>query len=763
MSFTEKNIYELLPAYYRAKDAEQGRPLQALINIIAERAVALENNIEQLYDNWFIETCEDWVIPYIADLLGVQNFTPIKGSSAVSQRGFVANTLAYRRRKGIAPVLEQLANDISGWNAHVAEFFQLLATTQYMNHIRLDHPATADLRLMNKLDLLGSSFDTIAHAADVRHVSNGRGKYNIPNIGLFIWRIQSYKVMMADARMLPCLASPPSTNSFYFTFNPLGYDTQLFNNPNTETAIIHISEEINLPVLLRSRALYDELDARRRAIVDGVTFTPVFFGDAPVFQIYANENTLPVPPQEILICDLEKCCIPPKSISYQSANTGLKQSMPISVAVDPVKGRFVFTDPSITKARVNYSYGFSADVGSGSYDRQDAIPENFRFSNHSPKDIWQVGVSKTIKSIGSEKIYTTIAQAVNDWNNGTQRLGIISIMDSKTYDNEVLNIQMGKNRQLLIISADWPAIPDENIAGVSLRIPGILSANRLQPLIAGNISIDPALSPSDFETQQGGQITLNGLLISGKIKITEGNLQSLNISNCSLVPASNGVDAGFDTTNVRSNQWLKINIQKSICGPVNLNNTEFELLSIDDSIIGNGSDYALLSMNAALQLNRTTVFGKVISKTISADNCIFNDLIKIERKQTGCIRFSFVPFVDPNTLPETPRRFRCQPELEINTQVAIAKKDGASPAELSKIRKQIFQSVVPAFVSTNYGHYAYAQLSTNCPSQISAGADDGAEMGAFHLLMQPQRKANLLTALDEYLRVGLESGLFYVT
>jgi hypothetical protein len=31
-------------------------------------------------------------------------------------------------------------------------------------------------------------------------------------------------------------------------------------------------------------------------------------------------------------------------------------------------------------------------------------------------------------------------------------------------------------------------------------------------------------------------------------------------------------------------------------------------------------------------------------------------------------------------------------------------------------------------------------------------------MGAFHFLQQPQRKANLLSALDEYLRFGLEAG-----
>ena len=769
MSFTEQNIFELLPAYYRSKDIEQGSPLQALLNIISGKAIAVENNIGQLYDNWFIETCEEWAVPYIAELLGVKNFKAITGSSAISQRAYVANTLSYRKRKGVAPILEQLSNDIAGWRAHVVEFFQLLATNQYMNHIRLDHPVTPDLRLMDKLDLLNSAFDTIAHTVDVRHISNGRGKYNLPDIGLFIWRIQSYKFVMGAAAIVPCQSSPPSPANFYFTFNPLGYNSQLFNNPQTETVITHISEEINLPVLLRRRALYDELDARRRASVDGTPFTPVFFGNVPVFEIFANENIVPVPPQEILICNLEKCCNPPKSITYQQLqSSGLKKSIsiekPITVAVDPVTGKFVFTDSSITRARVNYSSGFSADIGSGTYDRQESIPGAFLYDGNEPDPIWQVGVSKTIKRVGQEQIFTTITQALNEWKNEYHSLGIISIMDNETYD-EVLNIQMDEKTQLLIIGADWPEMTDDKGPGKLSRKSGIISADTLQPLITGDITINSlAQSPPDFEVQTGGRITLNGLLISGKIVIPEGNLGVFNISNCTLVPKSSCIELGVDTTNIASNQWLTIAIKKSICGPVNLNDTSLAALTIEDSLIGNGNDWAVLSNNAPLQLNRVTVFGKINAKTISADNCIFNDLIKVERKQTGCIRFSYVPLVDFKTLPETPRRFRCQPELEINTQIANKSKAGIlSSADIDNIKKNIFESLVPAFTSVNYGHYAFAQLSLNCPLQISTGADDGAEMGAFHLLMQPQRKANLLTALDEYLRLGLEAGLFYIT
>src|SRR6266700_3778775 len=63
-------LYNLLPVVYRQKDTELGEPLRALLQVIAEQVNIVEDDIAQLYDNWFIETCQDWVVPYIADLIG---------------------------------------------------------------------------------------------------------------------------------------------------------------------------------------------------------------------------------------------------------------------------------------------------------------------------------------------------------------------------------------------------------------------------------------------------------------------------------------------------------------------------------------------------------------------------------------------------------------------------------------------------------------------------------------------------------------------
>ncbi|HHS83506.1 MAG TPA: hypothetical protein ENK38_01075, partial [Gammaproteobacteria bacterium] len=154
----QDRLYELLPTFYRMRDAEQGEPLKALLRVISEQVDLVEEDIDRLYENWFIETCEDWVVPYIGDLVG---YEPVheagEPSSLDTPEGWqrnkiliprreVANTIRYRRRKGTLALLEQLANDVAGWPARAVEYYTLLGWTQALNHLRPDRGRTADLR-----------------------------------------------------------------------------------------------------------------------------------------------------------------------------------------------------------------------------------------------------------------------------------------------------------------------------------------------------------------------------------------------------------------------------------------------------------------------------------------------------------------------------------------------------------------------------------------------------------------------------------------
>ena len=69
----------------------------------------------------------------------------------------------------------------------------------------------------------------------------------------------------------------------------------------------------------------------------------------------------------------------------------------------------------------------------------------------------------------------------------------------------------------------------------------------------------------------------------------------------------------------------------------------------------------------------------------------------------------------------------------------------------------------PQFTSLRAAIPAYGQLRLATPDAIRRGADDEGEMGAGHYLYQPQRESNLRIRLDEYLRFGLEAGIFYAS
>ena len=255
-------LYELLPLIHRQRDAEQGYPLRALLRVIGEQVDVVEEDIEQLYENWFIETAQDWVVPYIGDLVG---YRPVHaagqpGPTETAQgrlrnkflipRREVANTIRYRRRKGTLALLELLANDVAGWPGRAVEFYRLLSYAQALNHLRQNRGQTTDLRLGEALDRLDGPFEELAHTVDVRRINSARkqGRFNIPSVGVFIWRLKAFAVERTQA----CCLEEIGPNCF--AFSVLCNNTPLFTHPQPETDPTHIAGEMNLPVPIRRRA-----------------------------------------------------------------------------------------------------------------------------------------------------------------------------------------------------------------------------------------------------------------------------------------------------------------------------------------------------------------------------------------------------------------------------------------------------------------------------------------------------------------------------
>jgi hypothetical protein len=754
---TDDRLYNLLPAVYRIRDSAQGEPLRALLTLIQQQYNAVEQDIAGLYENWFIETCAEWVVPYIGDLLAVRSLYAASPNT-FSARAYVANTLDFRRRKGTAAMLEQLAFDVTGWPAHAVEFFQLIATTQYMKHLRPTNLATADIRDAGPLELLGGPFEQTAHTVDVRRISSGGGKYNIPSVGSFLWRLADYQI-----GPIPLLAADPtkpdprgasrqadaravvSPSDGRYTFDPLGTSAPLFNRPQSLAGGAIRVAEMNVPGPLRRRPLYQELEALRQAKVDGDPApAPVYFGNNPIFQVVVGGTIVPF--LEVMICDLGDISAtdwrrPSSSKSYTPSGGGPAVSMPITLAVDPVRGRIAFpTGGTPATVEVAYTYGFSGDVGAGPYDRTAWLiaPTTGLAPLNNANAPWQVAVSKGVPA-DDTTIFGTIGAAVVAWNTQPAgKSGVIAILDSRTYREDLTGanaIVVPAGSQLLIVAADWPGIRQVPPVPSTGLVP-----NGYRPHLMGAIS---ASGSAPAQSTNPGGLFIDGLLIEGALTIEDGNLGTLGLSHSTIAPGG-GLNVLSSGAAGGDNNGLTVILYRSICGPIAMDASVPKLNAVD-SIIASGTAAsstaaAISAPGASVNMTTTTVFGTTIGLIVDAGDSIYTGVVTATRRQTGCVRFS-----DLQQGSQTAQRYRCQPDLALLN-------DQTDPPS------QILARLTPQFTATEFGQPGYAQLSQRCAVEITTGSDDGSEMGVFSFLQQPQRATNLQTALDEYLRFGLDAG-----
>ena len=311
---TTIDLYELLPATYRIDDTSQGFALKALMDLMTEQANLLKGDISGLYDDLFVETCADWVIPYIGDLVASNPiYDAVRG-----RRADVAKTIYYRRRKGTLPMLEELARDITGWSAHAVAFFEQLGWTQNLNHLRdsaapnpkaldpnaWDRVGTAHVRNLDAMDLLDGAFDITTHTVDVRRIRRTQGWYNIKKIGFFLWRLESYRMQRSDPRQ-------SSTHTYGWHFSPLGNAAPLFVNPEPELSETGLSTEIHVKSPIRRLAFHNDLAATR-----GVSPQPAasqYFGQDRSVSIFVNGAALR--PVDITCQDLSGWERPPAAFN----------------------------------------------------------------------------------------------------------------------------------------------------------------------------------------------------------------------------------------------------------------------------------------------------------------------------------------------------------------------------------------------------------------------------------------------------------------
>ncbi|HJR08374.1 MAG TPA: hypothetical protein VJ842_14025 [Pyrinomonadaceae bacterium] len=240
---TEKRVplYERLPEIYRTKDAEQTPPdqLRAYLALVEEAFGAIHENIESLYHDLFIETSDDWVVPYIGDLLGTTHLS----GDPWTLRADVADTIALRRRKGTLGAIELLTYNLTKWGVNCVELRENMLWNQHLNHQRPDEGGqppyslpsvkrqtairggTITLRDPALLAMLNTPFDPFAHTADVKPPAIGNVRYNLPNLAIFLWRLAAYRMRVTKpvsrGAVATGAASPLAAHIARFNVNPL--------------------------------------------------------------------------------------------------------------------------------------------------------------------------------------------------------------------------------------------------------------------------------------------------------------------------------------------------------------------------------------------------------------------------------------------------------------------------------------------------------------------------------------------------------------
>jgi hypothetical protein len=803
-------LYALLPAVDRINDAALGEPLRALLRIISAQAELLRVDVQGLWDNFFIETSDRWAVPYIGELIGnralhdvdfggasataEQLFTDLAGPtlrpvSSIRTRADVAKTIAYRRRKGTPAMLEELAGDVTGWAAHVVEFFTELAWLQNVNHVRPQSTGCFDLRSVEACDRAAGPFDPASHLVDVRPFGAGEGWYGVPNIGFFLWRLRDFGAVRVQPRLI---AVKPNR----MTFSPLGNSAPLFERWTSAAAAAALehataADPVATPfvttaatpiaagaltativvdaagggdagaawdIALEKSLLIGTGAVQEPAVVTGVAGTTVTlrfppggaaFAHAGLYAVSgfayhpgARSATSNVPaPIPVALYDDQPELFYGNSLEIRDKDGHVVPASLVSCRNLRRWSTFP-AGPPASAIWIDVARGRMM-LGSGYKPADVTVTYRYGFSAEMgggdyDRSKWAIRFDPATVVIPVDGVVVKLDDALATWQANSANNTIVRILTSGDHPlTKPLDLDPGH----------WLAIEAANGAR-----PHLLPASG-DPNVGEAILVKGAAP--------GSALTLSGLLVEGGVRI-EQDVQALRLLHTTLVPGRHVVEEAAPPADRRAivvssgsdpakpiNAGLRVEIAFSIVGPIVVP-SDVDGLWLLDSIVDGAGGAAVADANGTYgpvaTIERSTLIGPSSFKQLTyGSESIFAGAVQVERHVVGCVRFSFVPLGS-----STPRQYRCQPALEMAAH--------PNPAEAAAVGA----ALVPSFESVRYGDPTYAQLRLTAPVQIRQGAEDGSEMGAFNHLKQPQRETNLRIRLDEYLPFGLTAGFLYV-
>lgn len=699
-----ERLLSLLPAHVRARDEQSGGALRALLSVVAGELGVLERELAGLYDGWFVETCGEEPLSHLAELIGLTEALPDLGEGH-GWRTVVAHTVSYRRRKGTVAVLEQVAREVTGWQARVVEYFKLLATTVHVNHVRLDRPAVASLRRADRLDHTGGphpyarypvtpqdfergALDPLMRTAEVRGIGSGRGRYGISQLGVFLFTLRSHPVGDADAPGRWPQARPEGPGRW--TFDALGRPAPLFAAvPLAEATREQAASEPDLPVPLRARRLHALLEAARHGELDARQLP---------LGVRIGRDAPPLPPDRLRVCGLEP----------------LAGGDEDQACVDPVTGRLLLfrgrAPLETAEVFVRYHYGALAEVGAGTYDRSEGFRRALEADGYGGEGIARridigpggepspaAGVVRAREALAGLPPGATVVIAIGD--NASR--------------SEDLSFNVPEGARLVLVAASPPRCePEAGSRGRSADAACVPAG--LRPHLRGSIVVTG---------DQDSSLVLDGLVVEGDVTVRAGSLARLVLSQCTVTGrVTRAADAPPGEGGAR-----RLELIRSVVGAVDCPEGVQDI-AISDSVVDAGAARpAVMAPGAHLTVRASTVRGALRVRTLDAADTVFDGLLRVEDRQEGGLSHCYV---SPGSL--TPRRFRCAPASRENSLLA------------------------PVYASEEPGSPLYLALARTCPDAIREGGEGGTEMGVYHHLHLPLRLAAVRRHLASYVPAELE-------
>jgi hypothetical protein len=751
------SLYDRLPEIYKIKDEEQLPPgqLKKYLAVVEAAFSAIHENIEALYHDFFIETCDDWVIPYIGDLLGSSHLQ----GEAWTRRADVADTIKLRRSKGTLGAIQLLTYDLTRWGVHCVELRENLLWHQHLNHQRPDiggeppyktstlrtvvRGGTVNLRDPAMLSLLNKPFDPFAHTPDLKPPALGNIRYNIPNLAIFLWRLIPYRIDVSKPVFRGFNPGGAGDAKFIVRFDvhPLGQPVRLFN-------INHFDPDKTPPILSSIDETPSPIPTLRltKATIEKYVFVDIY-----------NDTTA-----DISGIDISETCLQLHLPQTQFAATGwtfrgenlcawedgLRPLQNREVAIDPVIGRIAIAVNSEPEAialqnhlLLTYTYGALGAVGAHPISRS-AAPKMWNEEIVERKEVRFSTEENTLQKVLQEVVNSSAPV-------------VIEIMDSMVYD--------------LDISIITGVITEDGGANLALNNSLIIrAASDRRPIIrlVHPLRFRPKKvigeNPKEQEDLHGVishlTVKLEGLYITrcetwndNEPLIARVALHRLEIINCTLDPGgskkNDGSKEGTRTENLPamklrepygfSDQEEQVfketpenSIYRSITGSLHID-TGYQL-SLSDSIIDAGKGVAVSggtgddptkTWGPATIVNNITVFGRMRVESISGRGGIWVDTLEVLDRQKGCIKLSYFS----GTGDILPQNLGCVKGTEAKLQ----------------------------FVSEIFGEAAYGQLADNTDIRIRESGPNNDAMGAFGFLLEAHKWRNLQIRYREFMPIGI--------